>query len=70
MWDNTGACVMTLPVQALIVWEGLLVSGSWDHSVKLWDEKGECVRTLDGHTSWVRCLALHEGKLVSGGMTS
>ena len=71
MWDDTGVCVMTLQghtddVHALIVWEGLLVSGSWGNSVKLWNKKGECVRTLEGHTDYIRCLALHEGKLVSG----
>ena len=37
-----------------------------DH-VKLRNAKGECVRTLEGHTDYVQCLAVHEGKLVSGG---
>ena len=32
----------------------LLASGSWDHSIKLWDPKsGELIKTFKGHHEWV-----------------
>lgn len=35
-----------------------VVSGSKDHTIKLWEwESGECVKTLAGHTSWVTSIA-------------
>ena len=41
----------------------LIVSGSTDRMLRVWDaETGECIHTLYGHTSTVRCLHLHENK--------
>ena len=35
------------------------LSGSSDNTVRLWDlERGECVKVLEGHTNWVRSVAL------------
>jgi WD40 repeat protein len=35
-----------------------LASGSDDNTVKLWDvQSGDCVRTLEGHSNWVRSVA-------------
>ncbi|MFN6175164.1 MAG: WD40 repeat domain-containing protein, partial [Dolichospermum sp.] len=35
-----------------------LASGSGDKTVKLWDvQTGDCVRTLQGHSSWVMSVA-------------
>lgn len=37
----------------------LVVSGSTDRTVKVWDmNTGMCIRTLSGHISTVRCMAL------------
>lgn len=50
--------------------ETVLITGSYDSTVKVWDiETGEELRTLRGHTSGIRCLQFDEtGKLVTGSM--
>ncbi|GAB7347326.1 hypothetical protein MBLNU459_g4270t1 [Dothideomycetes sp. NU459] len=50
--------------------ENVLITGSYDSTVKIWDiETGEELRTLRGHTSGIRCLQFDEtGKLVTGSM--
>jgi hypothetical protein len=51
---------------------GLLASGSWDKTVKVWDvtdtAKCKCVATLDGHATWVHSVAFSPtgGLLASG----
>jgi ribosome assembly protein 4 len=37
---------------------GLIYSGSHDRTVKVWNDKGKLVRSLDGHAHWVNTLAL------------
>lgn len=40
-----------------------IVSGSTDRTLRVWNaETGECIHTLYGHTSTVRCLHLHANK--------
>jgi hypothetical protein len=49
---------------------GVIVSGSNDCKIKVWDAKtGVCLRTLVGHTALVRALAFdpERGRLVSAG---
>ena len=37
-----------------------IISCSHDQTIKLWDiHTGECLNTLEGHTSWIWELALH-----------
>ena len=47
----------------------LLVSGGADEKVRLWDPReGKLVKTLDGHTSWVRAVAVSpDGQLIASG---
>ena len=34
------------------------VSGSYDRTLKIWRQTGECLQTLQGHTHWVSCCAI------------
>ena len=38
-----------------------MATGSRDKTIKLWDARGTCLRTLVGHDNWVRALAFHPG---------
>jgi F-box/WD-40 domain protein MET30 len=47
----------------------ILVSGSYDHTIRIWDiESGECLRVLRGHERSVRALQFDETKLITGSM--
>lgn len=48
--------------------EGLLASGSYDKTIKLWNfDAGECIRTFNGHKSFVLCVNFdRKGLLASG----
>lgn len=58
-------CVQTLVGHTGGVWssqmrDNIVISGSTDRTLKVWDaDTGECVHTLYGHTSTVRCMHLH-----------
>lgn len=54
-------CVLSLK-------NGMIVSGSSDTSIRIWDPKsGKCVRVLEGHTHTVLCIIeLESGYLASG----
>ncbi|MBW4471307.1 MAG: hypothetical protein KME45_13010 [Stenomitos rutilans HA7619-LM2] len=45
-----------------------LVSGSDDHTVRLWNDSGDCLRVLQGHTSWISAVAFSPaGSLLASG---
>uniref|UniRef100_A0A915D849 F-box domain-containing protein n=1 Tax=Ditylenchus dipsaci TaxID=166011 RepID=A0A915D849_9BILA len=45
----------------------LIVSGSSDYSIRLWDiECGTCLRVLEGHEELVRCIRFDSKRIVSG----
>ena len=60
-----GNCVRTLEghthwvYSIAVVSPEILVSGSRDKAVKLWDlTTGSCIKTLKGHRSWVGAVAV------------
>lgn len=42
-----------------------LISSSLDKLVKIWDEEGNCVATLQGHTRYVNCVAVSKDCLLA-----
>ena len=47
--------------------ENIVVSGSSDNSIRIWDiEHGTCLRTLEGHEELVRCIRFDNKRIVSG----
>ncbi|KAK3634607.1 hypothetical protein LTR56_015187 [Elasticomyces elasticus] len=49
--------------------DNVLITGSYDSTVKVWDvNTGEELRTLTGHTSGIRCLQFDDNKLMTGGL--
>ena len=54
-------------VRCLQVGGGVLVSGSYDNTLKIWNvDTGLCTNTLRGHTDSVLCLQFDARKIVSG----
>lgn len=50
-----------------VLHNGTLVSGSEDHTIRLWSADGQCSATLTGHTDDVACMVvLPDGTLASG----
>ena len=49
--------------------DNILMTGSYDATVKIWDmETHEELRTLRGHTAGVRCLQFDDTKLITGSL--
>lgn len=38
-----------------------MATGSRDKTIKLWDSRGNCLKTLVGHDNWVRAVVFHPG---------
>lgn len=78
LWDiETGSC-QTLKGHSKRVWSVayahrsevvILASSSSDHTIKLWNiETGNCLRTLKGHSNWVRSIAISpDGETLASG---
>ncbi|MGB3652823.1 MAG: CHAT domain-containing protein [Rivularia sp. (in: cyanobacteria)] len=79
LWDiKTGQCNLILEGHEKIVSaiafapqhlpNCLLVSGSDDNTIKIWNHQGECLQTLRGHEGWVYSVAFSpNGNLVASG---
>ncbi|KAJ5108126.1 E3 ubiquitin ligase complex SCF subunit sconB [Penicillium angulare] len=49
--------------------DNILMTGSYDATIKIWDmETGEELRTLRGHSAGVRCLQFDDTKLITGSL--
>ena len=47
----------------------VLITGSYDATIKVWDIKtGQEIRTLTGHTQGIRCLQFEDSKLITGSL--
>ena len=53
-------------MSSLRVWNNSLFSCSYDQTIRRWNEKGECISVLTGHTDWVYCLEVWNEFLCSG----
>ena len=71
-----GICTHTFidhsyPVSAVAIQGNLIVSGSWDKTVKVWEyneNEWKCVETLEGHSSSVTAVAISaDGKRIVSG---
>ncbi len=38
-----------------------MATGSRDKTIKLWDARGNCLKTLTGHDNWIKALVFHPG---------
>jgi WD40 repeat protein len=72
---NTGQVLSTFrghtaPVRSLQVarslGETVVMSGSYDRTIKMWDLNGRCLNTIRAHTHKVNCLQFDGTTLVSG----
>jgi WD40 repeat protein len=49
------------------VYDGKIISGSWDKTLRIWDlSDGTCLKVLQGHTDSVNCVTVVDGKIISG----
>jgi len=73
IFDREGNALRTLQghmmgVWAMIPWDDILVSGGCDRDVRVWDmTTGNCLHTLRGHTSTVRCLKMSDSNTAISG---
>jgi len=75
VWSEDGECIYTIKahsnyVYCLIEYKGMLISGSWDSTIKCWSLSSsyDCINTLEGHSSGIRYLAVYDNYLLSGSL--
>jgi WD40 repeat protein len=52
-------------VWCLADWNGRLVTGSIDNTLRVWDNEFNCEKTLTDHTGAIYAITIMNGKLVS-----
>ncbi|KAK3682648.1 WD40-repeat-containing domain protein [Podospora appendiculata] len=73
LFDTEGNALRVLQghvmgVWAMVPWDDILVSGGCDRDVRVWDlTTGNCLHTLRGHTSTVRCLKMSDANTAISG---
>ena len=56
----------TNTVLSVFAINNIIISGSWDNSIKIWDiDSGKCINTLTSHTDWVRSVTVSKNKIIS-----
>jgi len=74
VWNEDGECIGIIGeahsnyVYCFIEYKGMLISGSYDRTIKYWSLSSyDCIMTLKGHSDAVRCLAVYaDNYLLSG----
>jgi len=72
VWTEDGKRIHTIKghgdlVNCLIEYQGMLISGSDDKTIKCWSLSSyDCITTLEGHSNYVECLAVCDNYLLSG----
>jgi len=72
VWTEDGECIHTIKahsmfVSCLIEYEGMLISGGWDSTIRCWSLSSyDCIKTLEGHYNSIRCFAVYDKYLLSG----
>ncbi|GAM17712.1 hypothetical protein SAMD00019534_008870 [Acytostelium subglobosum LB1] len=46
--------------------QDLVISGSYDKTIKVWDMDARCVNTIRAHTHKINCIQYENGQMVSG----
>ena len=59
----------TSAVISVFATNNLIISGSWDKSIKIWDiNSHKCINTLNGHTNWVNSVFAINNLIISGSL--
>ena len=54
-------------VYSVVVKDNLIISSSWDHTIRIWDmNTWECLKVLEGHTNCVMSVFVKDNLIISG----
>jgi len=73
VWTEDGERIRTIKAHSnydscLIEFKGMLISGSYDNTIKCWSLSSyNCIMTLEGHSNGIRCLAVYDDKYLLSG---